>query len=255
MLTKRIIPCLDVKNGQVVKGVKFRDHKIVGDIVNLANYYSESGADELVFYDITASVERRDLTYNWIEKISCNINIPFTVGGGIRTIEDIRKVLSLGADKISINSPAIKNPNLINEASLKFGSQCIVIGVDSKNISGEDYIHQFTGDINTTKNTKLKTDVWIKEVIDRGAGEVVLNSMDEDGVRNGYNIKLLKKIEKICSVPLIASGGAGFKKDFLDVFLKTKVDGALAASVFHKKEIRIKDLKQYLKEKNIIVRI
>ena len=255
MLAKRIIPCLDVKNGQVVKGVKFRNHKIVGDIVELAAYYSEMGADELVFYDITASAERRNIDDAWIAKIAARINIPFAVGGGIKTIDDMRRILSLGADKISINSPAIANPDLINQASAKFGSQCVVIGIDSRYIDNDDYIYQFTGSEEATRATGLRTYHWVSEVIRRGAGEIVLNSMDEDGARDGYNIRLLQTIDEVCTVPLIASGGAGKCEDFLEVFAKTKVSGALAASVFHKKEIMISDLKKYLRENGQEVRL
>ena len=255
MLTKRIIPCLDVKCGQVVKGVKFKNHKIVGDIVELAKYYSDEGADELVFYDITASAEARNVDYAWISKIARNINIPFTVGGGIKDVKTARKVLSLGADKISINTPALLDQDLVNKMSKAFGCQCVVIGMDSKNINGEDYVYMFTGSEATIEKTKIKTLDWVREVIKRGAGDIVLNSIDEDGVKRGYNIKLLQKIEKICTVPLIASGGAGKKEDFLEVFQKTNVDGALAASVFHDQEIKIDKLKQYLAKNKINIRL
>jgi len=255
MLTKRIIPCLDVKRGQVVKGVKFKNHKIVGDIVELAKYYSDEGADELVFYDITASAQARDIDYDWIEKIAKNINIPFTVGGGIKNIETARKILSLGADKISINTPALLDQDLISNMSRAFGCQCVVVGIDSKIVNGDDCVYMFTGDETTTQKTKIKTLDWVKEVIKRGAGEIVLNSMDEDGVKRGYNIELLQKIEKICTIPLIASGGAGKKEDFLELFQNTRVDGALAASVFHSQEIKINKLKKYLDKNNISIRL
>ena len=255
MLTKRIIPCLDVKNGQVVKGVKFKNHKVVGDIVELAKYYSDEGADELVFYDITASAERRDLDYNWIKKIAENINIPFTVGGGIKKVETARKILSLGADKISINTPALLDQDLITKMSHAFGCQCVVVGMDSKNIKGEDYVYMFTGNESTTQNTTIKTIDWVREAIKRGAGEIVLNSMDEDGVKDGYNVALFKKIEENCNIPLIASGGAGKKEHFLDLFQNTNVDGGLAASIFHNQEIKIGDLKEYLAENKVEIRL
>ena len=255
MLTKRIIPCLDVKCGQVVKGVKFKDHKIVGDIVELAKYYSDEGADELVFYDITASAEARNIDYQWIKKIAQNINIPFTVGGGIKDVETARKILSFGADKISINTPALLDQDLVSKMSRTFGCQCVVIGMDSKHVNGEDYVYMFTGSESAIKKTKVKTLDWVSEVIKRGAGEIVLNSMDEDGVKRGYNIKLLQKIEKICTIPLIASGGAGKKEDFLELFQNTNVDGALAASVFHNQDIKIGDLKKYLSKNEINIRL
>ena len=255
MLTKRIIPCLDVKNGQVVKGVKFKNHKVVGDIVELAKYYSDEGADELVFYDITASAEDRNIDYDWIKKIAQNINIPFTVGGGIKDAKTARKILSLGADKISINTPALLDQDLVSKMSQAFGCQCVVIGMDSKHVHGEDYVYMFTGSESTIEKTKIKTVDWVCEVIKRGAGEIVLNSIDEDGVKRGYNIKLLQKIEKICTVPLIASGGAGEKEDFLQLFKNTCIDGALAASVFHNQTIRIAELKKYLFKNNIAIRV
>lgn len=255
MLTKRIIPCLDVKCGQVVKGVKFKNHQIVGDIVELAKYYSEQGADELVFYDITASAEKRDIDYQWVGRIAQEINIPFTVGGGIRNVATARKIINQGADKISINTPALQNPDLINKMAKALGCQCVVIGMDSRYIDGEDYVYLFTGSEKTIKKSKIKTLDWIKEVIKRGAGEIVLNSIDQDGVRQGYDIRLLQKVEKSCTIPLIASGGAGSKEHFLKLFQNTNVDGALAASVFHNKKIKIKNLKKYLAKNKISIRI
>jgi imidazole glycerol-phosphate synthase subunit HisF len=255
MLTKRIIPCLDVKNGQVVKGVKFKNHQVVGDILELAKRYSDQGADELVFYDITASSERRSVGYEWIRKIAKEINIPFCVAGGINSLDVIREILQNGADKISINTPALENPQLISEAAKEFGSQCIVVGVDSKNEDGEDLTFMYTGDTSKTVKSNKSTVDWIKEVQDRGAGEIVLNSMDTDGVKKGYNIDLLSKVDRICKVPLIASGGAGKKEDFLEVFEKTGVNGALAASVFHYGEIELSALKKYLAGQNLPIRI
>ena len=255
MLTKRIIPCLDVKEGKVIKGVRFEEHRVAGDIVDLAKHYSNRGADELVFYDITASPEGRSVDYAWVRKVAETINIPFTVAGGIRSVSTMRQVLRAGADKISLNSPALENPDLINQGSLEFGAQCIVIGIDSKRVDGEDYVFMYTGSPEKTANTKLKTLDWVKEVIERGAGEIVLNSMDTDGVKNGYSLELLQKIQQVCTVPLIASGGAGEPKHFLEAFTKADMDGALAASVFHFGEIDIQDLKEYLKQQGVSVRL
>jgi len=255
MLTKRIIPCLDVKNGQVVKGVQFRDHKIVGDIIELAEMYSASGADELVFYDITASSDNRLIDKAWINNVAKVINIPFCVAGGIRTLQEAETILNAGADKFSINSPAIENPKLINQFVDAFGQQCVVIGIDSFNNNGRYRVCQYTGDINKTRQTDMLTSEWIKEVQDRGAGEIVLNCMNSDGVKQGYDIEQLKAMRKITDIPLIASGGAGKYQDFLDVFNYTNVDGALAASVFHSGKIEISELKNYLNENNIEVRI
>jgi cyclase len=255
MLTKRIIPCLDVKEGKVIKGVKFEGHRVAGDIVELAEHYSGRGADELVFYDITASPEGRNVDYAWVRRVAEKINIPFTVAGGIRSVPTMRDVLRAGADKISLNSPALENPDLINQGSREFGAQCIVIGIDSKKVDGEDYVFMYTGSPEKTANTKLKTVDWVKEVIDRGAGEIVLNSMDADGVKNGYSIELLQKVQQVCSVPLIASGGAGAPEHFLEVFRQADVDGALAASVFHFGDIDIQDLKQYLRQEQIEIRL
>ena len=257
MLAKRIIPCLDVKNNVVVKGIQFRDHKIIGDIVPLAKYYAESGADELVFYDITASSSNRIVNKKWIEKIAEVIDIPFCVSGGIRTIEDVGDILKFGADKISINSPAINDPMLITRIADRFGTQCIVVGIDSWfDIITDTYqVYQYTGDINKTYNTGLNTINWVKKVQQLGAGEIVLNVMNQDGVCQGYDICLLKNVRKICKIPLIASGGAGRIEHFYDVFHNTNVDGALAASVFHKKIIKIKDLKIFLLKKGINIRV
>lgn len=255
MLAKRIIPCLDVKNGVVVKGVQFGNHKIVGDIIELATYYSEAGADELVFYDITASSDQRTVDRSWIKKIAQTINIPFCVAGGIRNLDDAEIILNSGADKISINSPALENPNLINQFSKIFGKQCVVVGVDSLKIHNTYKVLQYTGDNNKTINTERSTLEWICEAQERGAGEIVVNCMNQDGMRQGYDIQQLKSIRQKLNVPLIASGGAGKKVDFLDVFQHANVDGALAASVFHTKTIDINDLKQFLKTNYIEIRI
>jgi imidazole glycerol-phosphate synthase subunit HisF len=256
MLAKRIIPCLDVKDGVVVKGVQFRNHEIIGDIVPLAKRYADEGADELVFYDITASSDDRIVDKSWVERIAQQVDIPFCVAGGIKTISDAAKILEFGADKISINSPALANPALITALTHEFGQQCIVVGVDSyydKN-TGQYHVKQFTGDETKTRTTQWQTIDWIKEVQQRGAGEIVLNVMNKDGVRDGYDIEQLSMIREVCDVPLIASGGAGTIEHFKDVFLAAKVDGALAASVFHKQIIEIAELKKYLSQQGIVIR-
>lgn len=257
MLSKRIIPCLDVKNNQVVKGVKFKEHEIVGDILQLAEAYSQAGADELVFYEITASVEKRLLDVTWVEQIARYINIPFCVAGGIKSVADAAKVLEMGADKISINSPAIARPELIKELHDEFGKQCVVVGIDSfyDKTTGEYLVYQLTGDPNSSSQTRYKTHEWVKQVQDLGAGEIVLNCMNQDGVRKGYDNRQLSEIRAICDAPLIASGGAGKIQDFADVFLQSNVDGALAASVFHKGLIDITELKQTLNQQTIPVRL
>lgn len=257
MLSKRIIPCLDVKHGKVIKGVKFQQHEIVGDIVELAKRYTQEGADELVFYDIVASPEGRTVDYGWVEKVAKEINIPFTVAGGIRTTEQMAEILKRGADKISINTPALEDPDLISRGAYAFGSQCIVIGMDSHldPESNVDYVYAYTGDQKRTKNTKKRTIDWVQEAIEKGAGEIVLNSINTDGVRKGYDIRLLKSVQVVCTIPLVASGGAGSKDDFLNVFEKTTVDAALAASVFHKCIINIQDLKEHLRARGIEIRM
>ncbi|MFT8229709.1 MAG: imidazole glycerol phosphate synthase subunit HisF [Enterobacterales bacterium] len=257
MLSKRIIPCLDVKNNQVVKGIQFKHHEIIGDIISLASRYVEEGADELVFYDIEASILNRTVDVNWIKKIAEIINIPFCVAGGINNIQSAEKILSLGADKISINSSALSNPNLINQLSNKFGTQCVVISVDTwYNNNKKCYqVYQYTGDISYTKITNWNTLDWILEVQNRGAGEIVLNMMNNDGVRDGYDLDQLKIIRKHCDVPLIASGGAGNVIHFLHAFKYAKVDGTLAASVFHKKIININCLKNFLFSNGVNVRL
>ena len=257
MLAKRIIPCLDVKDGKVVKGVQFRNHEIVGDIVPLAQHYTEQGADELVFYDITASSDTRVVDKSWVSRIAEVIDIPFCVAGGIKTVEQAGELLSMGADKISINSPALMNPNLITELQDNFGQQCVVVGIDSfyNEQTGEYEVYKFTGDETRTQKAGKRTIDWVQEVQRLGAGEIVLNCMNQDGVRQGYDLVQLKKIREICKVPLIASGGAGEMPHFLDVFQQANVNGALAASVFHKGIIDIPALKTYLIEQGVMTRI
>ena len=257
MLSKRIIPCLDVKNGQVVKGVKFKGHEVVGDILELAKLYSDEGADELVFYEISASVEKRLLDVNWVQTIARHIDIPFCVAGGIKSVADAAKVLEQGADKISINSPAIARPALIKELHDEFGKQCVVVGIDSFYDEKTDQylVYQLTGDPNASSQTRYKTQDWVRTVQELGAGEIVLNCMNQDGVRKGYDNNQLSEIRAICDVPLIASGGAGTMQDFADVFTHSQVDGALAASVFHKNIININELKQFLASQNIASRL
>lgn len=254
MLTKRIIPCLDVKDGKVVKGVKFANHQIVGDILELAIHYSNSGADELVFYDITASCDQRTVDREWVSVIAKCINIPFCVAGGIRSIADAEAVLHAGADKISINSPALDNPNLINQLSEIFGRQCVVIGIDSLMVNETYRVCQYTGDEKKLKNTQRLTSEWILEVQARGAGEIVLNCMNQDGMRQGYDIEQLKFMRNLTSLPLIGSGGAGSESDFLSVFKQANMDGALAASLFHSGAVNIAQLKNYLAKNNVEIR-
>lgn len=257
-LARRIIPCLDVRNGQVVKGVRFRDHEVVGEIEALAMRYRDQGADELVFYDITASPEQRSVDIGWIERVNQVIDIPFCVAGGIRSIATADAVLNAGADKISLNSPALENPDLIDQLAKRFGDQCIVIGIDSihENIDGRSQytVRQYTGDPDKMQAAQRNTFEWIGEVQQRGAGEIVLNCMDADGVRSGYDIQQLQQARGHCQVPLIASGGAGSTQHFADVFQQADVDGALAASVFHKGDIAIPDLKRWLHSQQITVR-
>ncbi|NQZ05601.1 MAG: imidazole glycerol phosphate synthase subunit HisF [Algicola sp.] len=257
MLAKRIIPCLDVRDGQVVKGVKFRNHEIIGDIVPLARKYAEQGADELVFYDITASADNRVVDKSWITQIAQVIDIPFCVAGGIKTAEHAQLMLEMGADKISINSPALADPDLITRLSDQFGQQCIVVGIDSyfDKDSGQYQVYQFTGDEKSTKKTRWQTFDWIEKVQELGAGEIVLNCMNKDGVRDGYDLTQLTKARAVCNVPLIASGGAGEMAHFTAVFKEADVDGALAASVFHKDIFSVPELKHYLKEQQLEIRI
>jgi len=255
MITKRIIPCLDVKDGKVVKGIQFKNHQVVGSILNLAEKYSNDGADELVFYDISASTNGSIVEKNWISKIADVVNIPFCVAGGIKSVEDARQILNLGADKISINTPAIDNPDLIYDLSNEFGSQCVVIGMDVKYIGDQAFIFAKTGSEKTSHSTNLNAKDWLIRVQELGAGEVVVNAMGNDGVKSGYSIELLNSLEDICSIPMIASGGAGGPRDFVNVFEKTNVDGALAASIFHRNEYSIKEIKESLKANSINIRI
>jgi cyclase len=240
-----------------VKGVQFRNHEIIGDIVPLAQKYAEAGADELVFYDITTSSDDRVVDKSWVSRIAEVIDIPFCVAGGIKTEEDAKQILMMGADKISINSPALRDPTLITRLADVFGQQCIVVGIDSFfDADTNTYqVYQFTGDETRTQQTKWTTFDWIKEALQRGAGEIVLNCMNQDGVRQGYDIEQLKKARAACNVPLIASGGAGEISHFTDVFKQADVDGALAASVFHKGIIPINDLKQTLKDNKVEIRL
>ncbi|EAR54059.1 imidazole glycerol phosphate synthase subunit HisF [Photobacterium sp. SKA34] len=257
MLAKRIIPCLDVRDGQVVKGVQFRNHEIIGDIVPLAKRYAEEGADELVFYDITASSDGRVVDKSWVSRVAEVIDIPFCVAGGIKSADDASRILQFGADKVSINSPALADPTLISTLADKFGVQCIVVGIDSyfDAETGQYQVYQFTGDEKRTKATQWQTRDWVEEVQRRGAGEIVLNMMNQDGVRNGYDLEQLNIVRSVCNVPLIASGGAGEMQHFSDAFKLANVDGALAASVFHKQIINIGDLKQFLKTQNVEIRL
>ncbi len=258
-LARRIIPCLDVANGKVIKGQQFLGHSVVGEITDLALRYRDEGADELVFYDITASPEQRSVDTSWIKKVAQIIDIPFTVAGGIRSVEKAEEVLAAGADKISVNSPALERPDLINELVERLGSQCVVIGIDSVKITldgAQDwYIKQYTGDPTKTKDTGRKTIDWVKEVEQRGAGEIVLNCISSDGMKNGYDIEQLSVIRAITTLPLIASGGAGTKEHFKQVAEFSDVDGMLAASVFHMGLIPIPELKQYLHNANISIRL
>ena len=256
MLAKRIIPCLDVRDGKVVKGVQFRNHEIIGDIVPLAERYAQAGADELVFYDITASSDKRVVDKSWVSRIAQVIDIPFCVAGGIKSVEDAGRILEMGADKISINSPALTNPDLINELHDVYGQQCVVIGIDSfYNEKTNQYeVYKFTGDESRTQQTSWQTRDWIQEVQSRGAGEIVLNCMNQDGVRQGYDVRQLTAIREACHIPLIASGGAGSIEHFRAVFEQADVDGALAASVFHKNLINILELKDYLSNAGIAMR-
>ena len=254
MLTKRIIPCLDVKDGVVVKGIKFRDHQVLGDILKLARKYRDEGADELVFYDITASSEDRSVSRDWVRQTARELDIPFCVAGGIRSREDARRVLNSGADKVSINSPALERPDLIGELAKEFGSQCVVVGVDSQKENGDYFVYQYTGSPEKTRSTRRKTMEWIREAEERGAGEIVLNCMNEDGVGKGYDILQLKMARETLSIPLIASGGAGHMSHFEDVFNEAYVDGALVAGIFHRGEISIGALKNFLAGVEINVR-
>ena len=251
MLAKRIIPCLDVDKGRVVKGVKFLNLRDAGDPVEVAKRYEEESADELVFLDITASAEGRDIMLEVVKRVAEEVFMPFTVGGGIRTVEDMRRILEAGADKVSVNTSAVKKPEIVREGALRFGSQCIVVAIDAKRKgnSWEVYIN------GGRTPTGLDAVEWAKRVQDLGAGEILLTSMDKDGTREGYDIELCRAVSEAVNIPVIASGGAGKKEDFFEVFEKGGVDAALAASLFHFREITIGELKEYLKERGVPVRV
>ncbi len=251
MLTKRIIPCLDIKNGRTVKGVNFIDLKDAGDPVELAKKYAETGADELVFLDISATEERRKTLVDLVRKVAETIHIPFTVGGGISSVKDVEILLKNGADKVSINSSAVKNPQLINDLALAFGSQCVVVAIDAKQINGIWKVHLVGGKV----ATEIDLFDWAKEVETRGAGEILFTSMDNDGTKNGFANEALAKLSKIVNIPIIASGGAGNMQHFVDAFVVGKADAALAASVFHFQEIEIPVLKEELRRQKIEVRL
>lgn len=254
MIARRIIPCLDVRDGVVVKGVRFRDHVVMGGILDLALRYRDQGADELVFYDITASPEGRCVDVAWVARVARELDIPFCVAGGIRSVADAREVLFAGADKISINSPALENPKLIDALSAEFGAQCVVVGIDSRQVDGEYRVHQYTGDPGKSRELARRTLDWVVEAQQRGAGEIVLNCMNADGVRQGYDLLQLQAVRTCCEVPLVASGGAGAVAHFAEVFAQADVDGALAASVFHSGEIEIPALKRELAASGVVVR-
>jgi cyclase len=239
----------------VVKGVRFRDHRVVGDILELAERYRNEGADELVFYDITASPEQRSVDRDWVLRVARVLDVPFCVAGGIRSVEDAEGVLNAGAEKVSINSPALSDPGLIERLARRFGSQCVVIGIDSQTVDGDNVVYQFTGDPDRSRSTARRTLDWVREAQNRGAGEIVLNCMASDGVRQGYDIEQLAAVRDVCRVPLIASGGAGSLDHFTDVFRRAGVDGALAATVFHTGAITIPDLKRHLAQSRVEVRL
>ncbi len=243
-----------MRDGQVVKGVRFRDHRIVGDILELAARYRDEGADELVFYDISASPEGRRVDKSWVSRVARILDIPFCVAGGIRSVDDAEQVLAAGAEKVSVNSPALAEPELIERLSERFGAQCVVVGIDSQTTPAGFRVQQFTGDIHRSRDTTRATIDWVIEAQRRGAGEIVLNCMASDGVRQGYDIAQLRAVREVCRVPLVASGGAGSAQHFIEVFRAAGVDAALAASVFHSGEIAIGDLKRSLHAAGIEVR-
>ena len=256
MLSRRIIPCLDVQDGRVVKGVRFREHVDMGDIVDLTLRYRDAGADELVFYDIAASPERRSVARDWVERVARHIDIPFCVAGGIRSVEDARSVLRAGADKLSINTPALERPALISELADAFGVQCVVVGIDSvRETDGQWRVRSHTGSPDAMRAPGRRTLDWIVEAQRLGAGEIVLNCMGSDGVRGGYDIDQLRAARAACHVPLVASGGAGAMAHFAEAFVEADVDAALAASVFHSGDIAIPELKQYLRGQGIKARL
>lgn len=250
MLTKRIIPCLDIKDGRTVKGVNFVNLRDAGDPVELGQLYAEQGADELVFLDITATVEKRKTLVNLVRKVAKVLNIPFTVGGGIKSVEDVDALLNAGADKISINSAAVRQPNLINQLALEFGSQCVVLGLDADLIDGEWRIVTHGG----RKPTSLNAIAWAQEAQERGAGEILFTSMQADGTKRGFSVDITATMADAVDIPIIASGGAGTMQHFEEIFTKGKADAGLAASIFHFKEISIPDLKNYLKTKGVEIR-
>ncbi|QBJ85287.1 imidazole glycerol phosphate synthase subunit HisF [Chryseobacterium gleum] len=250
MLKKRIIPCLDIKDGSTVKGVNFEDLKNAGDPVELAKKYEQEGADELVFLDITATIEDRKTFVQLVKDIAKELSIPFTVGGGISSVEDVRKLLEAGADKISVNSSAVKNPDLISDLAKEFGSQCVVVAIDTRHVGDKDLVHIKGG----REATELSTVEWAKQAESLGAGEILLTSMDGDGTKNGFDLRITRLVSEAISIPVIASGGAGTTDDFVKVFDETKATGALAASIFHFNEIGIQELKEQLKTQKIEVR-
>ena len=251
MITKRIIPCLDVRNGRVVKGKNFEGIQEVSDPVEMAKFYNREGADELVFYDITASVEERGLFTDILRKVASEIFIPLTVGGGINTLEDFDRVLKCGADKVSVNSGAIRNPNIIGQAAKKYGDQCVVLSMDIKRVDGVFRLFAKGG----RENTGIDALQWAVDGVNSGAGELVVNSIDTDGVKGGFDLELLDAIAARVNVPIIASGGAGKMEDFSELFSHEGIDAGLAASIFHYKEIRIEDLKKYLRDQGVEVRL
>lgn len=251
MLTKRIIPCLDIKDGRTVKGINFVGLRDAGDPVELGSRYAREGADELVFLDITATLEDRDTFISLVRDIAAHLNIPFTVGGGISQVSHVAALLDAGADKVSINSAPVIRPDLVGELAAEFGSQCVVVAVDTRQVDGKDLVHTHGG----TRPTDQETLAWIREVVDRGAGEILLTSMDHDGTRNGFAIDITRAVSGEVSVPVVASGGAGAREHFVDVFREGAADAALAASIFHFGEIPIPDLKMYLHQHDIPVRI
>lgn len=250
MLTKRIIPCLDIKDGKTVKGINFENIKNVGDPVELGTYYAQQGADELVFLDITATNEKRKTLTELVTRIAKNINIPFTVGGGISSVDDVSALLNAGADKVSVNTSAVKDPDLLDRLSKQFGNQCIVLAIDTKFNEGEWFVYLNGGRVATT----IKTVEWAKEAVQRGAGEILLTSMNNDGTKNGFALDITRKVSEAVNVPVIASGGAGSMQHFVDVFREGRADAALAASIFHYKEIEIRELKVFLEKNNIQIR-
>ena len=255
MLTKRIIACLDVKDNKVVKGIKFKNHVIVGDILDLSKKYRDEGVDELVFYDISASSDGRVVSKNWVKKVAHLLDIPFCVAGGIRTVEDAKEILYEGADKISINSPALERPSIIKDLSDTFGVQCIVVGIDSMEEANKYKVYQYTGDEKKIIKSKYNTVEWVKKVAEMGAGEIVLNCMDNDGVRMGYNIKQINEIKKFINIPLIASGGAGNFMHLVELFKKTNVSAVACASLFHFGDNNPIRLRSYLRNNSIPMRV